>query len=253
MDKKFISIIIVSKNSGSNLKRTFRSIMCQTYTNIEVIIQDGNSSDGSTDFLHNVGTVKFHYSLSRHDFGNVYDARNLAVVKSSGKYIMFMNCGDTFNSVSSLETVVSSLLYSSMYKQIAYGGVFLEPKACYFDRPIRETTYGYYRTVPRCHLFVYSRDLLVKHPFDVSIGEVACDYEHFLWCVLKEGITLKRISKPVLSYSFNSPYEQHEGDDEFIEIELQRIWKRYFSKLRLLLYSSRDFAYVLRRMLLHGK
>ena len=51
MQKPFFSIIVVSLNPGQELRKTVDSILHQTYQDVEIVVKDGGSSDGSIMIL----------------------------------------------------------------------------------------------------------------------------------------------------------------------------------------------------------
>lgn len=87
-----ISVITVSFNRLQELRETFSSIISQTYKNVEYIIIDGASEDGTVDFLHQ-NSVNISYWISEKDAG-IYDAMNKGALVATGDWIIFMNCGD---------------------------------------------------------------------------------------------------------------------------------------------------------------
>lgn len=96
MLREKISIITVCFNAKSSLEKTFRSICEQSYREIEYIIVDGASTDGSLELLQ---SLKQEYSdrdikiISEKDNG-IYDAMNKGLRLASGKYLWFINAGD---------------------------------------------------------------------------------------------------------------------------------------------------------------
>jgi glycosyltransferase involved in cell wall biosynthesis len=66
--------------------------LCQTYTNIEYIIIDAGSEDGTVDVLREYEN-KISYWISEHDNG-IYDAWNKALKKATGDWILFLGAGD---------------------------------------------------------------------------------------------------------------------------------------------------------------
>ena len=90
----FFSIITVVKNDDKNIKKTIYSVSKQTYKNFEYIIIDGNSKDKTlNEIIKNKKNV--NYLLSEDDLG-IYDAMNKGLHKSNGKFIVYLNSGDTF-------------------------------------------------------------------------------------------------------------------------------------------------------------
>ncbi len=87
-----ISVITVVYNAGEMLRRTLDSIKRQTYTNIETIVVDGGSTDGTVDILMNNQDVITRW-VSEPDEG-LYDAMNKGLSMATGDYVWFINAGD---------------------------------------------------------------------------------------------------------------------------------------------------------------
>jgi len=117
-----ISIITINRNNRLGLQSTVRSVIEQNTKSFEYIIIDGCSTDGSVGVIHQYDEF-INYWVSEKDNG-VYHAMNKGIKHAKGKYLMFLNSGDTlFNS-----TVVSELLKSILeykYVDIFYGDVFM--------------------------------------------------------------------------------------------------------------------------------
>ena len=89
-----LSIITVNLNNLEGLKRTYDSIVCQTFTDYEWIVIDGGSTDGSREFIEeHQNTIS--YWCSEPDKG-IYNAMNKGVRHAHGQYCLFMNSGDHF-------------------------------------------------------------------------------------------------------------------------------------------------------------
>lgn len=87
-----VSILIASYNSKESIERTIKSIITQDYPNIELIIVDGLSSDGTQNVLSNYDSY-IDYWISEPDLG-ISDAFNKAVLLSRGDYVNFQGVGD---------------------------------------------------------------------------------------------------------------------------------------------------------------
>jgi glycosyltransferase involved in cell wall biosynthesis len=98
-----ISVITVTFNPGQLLPYTLENIACQTYQNIEVIVVDGASSDGTADFLKNYKKQSIKY-VTESDKG-IYDAMNKGMAMATGDYVIFINAGDGFYENKTLEKV----------------------------------------------------------------------------------------------------------------------------------------------------
>jgi glycosyltransferase involved in cell wall biosynthesis len=104
MQTTFFSIVTVCKNPGISLIETLQSLKMQTYGEFELIVVDGGSADGTVQFLQGSPLVKKY--VSEPDKG-IYDAMNKGITLASGKYIYFLNCGDSFHAANVLENVAS--------------------------------------------------------------------------------------------------------------------------------------------------
>lgn len=96
---KFFSIITICRNNLVELKNTHNSILEQTSNDFEWIVIDGDSTDGTKDWLRQNNDS---LSTSEPDSG-IYDAMNKGISKATGKYLIFMNSGDCFNNENVLE------------------------------------------------------------------------------------------------------------------------------------------------------
>ncbi|MDD1729670.1 MAG: glycosyltransferase [Methanospirillum sp.] len=88
-----VSIVTPSFNKGPYIEETIRSILEQTYPNIEYIIIDGGSTDGTLDILKKYGDrVSW---ISEPDRGQS-DAINKGWMKAKGEIIAYLNADDTY-------------------------------------------------------------------------------------------------------------------------------------------------------------
>lgn len=88
-----ISIITVTFNNIDTIEKTVRSVLDQNYLNLEYIVIDGGSTDGTLSILEKY-KESFHYFQSSKDKG-VFDAMNKGIKKSTGDLVGFVN-GDDF-------------------------------------------------------------------------------------------------------------------------------------------------------------
>jgi glycosyltransferase involved in cell wall biosynthesis len=89
-----LSVITVVYNNVRDIERTILSVLNQTYPNIDYVVIDGDSTDGTMDII-NKYRDRIAKVVSEKDRG-IYDAMNKALTLTSGDYIMFMNSGDEF-------------------------------------------------------------------------------------------------------------------------------------------------------------
>lgn len=91
-----ITVVTVCYNAVNELEKTMLSVLNQTYDNIEYIVIDGGSKDGTVDIIKKYAD-RLAYWVSEPDKG-IYDAMNKGIHAAKGEYLIFMNGGDSFKS-----------------------------------------------------------------------------------------------------------------------------------------------------------
>lgn len=104
---EIVSIVIPTYNRKKTVRRAIESCLEQTYENIEIVICDDQSTDGTYDYLHKIYS---HYSkiklCSTKGYGKGPQvARNIAISNSSGKYVAFLDSDDFLTSSSIVDRV----------------------------------------------------------------------------------------------------------------------------------------------------
>lgn len=89
-----VSIVIPSYNQAQFLETTIRSLLGQDYPNFELILVDGNSTDGSLDIIHRY-VDKFAWWVSEKDNGHA-DALNKGFSHARGEILAWLNSDDTY-------------------------------------------------------------------------------------------------------------------------------------------------------------
>lgn len=243
-DNFVISIITVCLNSIKHIERCIVSVEEQSYKNIEFIIVDGGSSDGTLDVI---GRHKSHISkiISESDSG-IYNAMNKGLKCAGGDIIFFLNSDDYFADNNVLSDVIE----------------------CYRDDPDLEVLYGdQIRTDGNRWSYIKQPDhigrrtlarrtiqhqtIFVRHKVFNDIGgfdenlRIVSDYLWLLELFLVRKCRYKHIARVItimsaLGVSGTTPFET----------ERRRVMKKYFSGLEILLY--RVFPLALRNIMGRG-
>jgi len=102
-----VSVITVVRNGRDAILATMESVFSQSYSNIEYLVIDGASTDGTQEIVSPYAD-RIDVWLSEQD-GGVYAAMNKAVGLATGEFIVFMNCGDVFADDDALSSAMACL------------------------------------------------------------------------------------------------------------------------------------------------
>ena len=111
-----ISVVIVTYNAAGTLQRCLDSIYAQTYPDIEIIVIDGESNDGTIELLK-TNSSRIAYWKSEPDDG-IYDAMNKAIKHAAGEWIYFLGADDVlypdFSSLAAELQDANTIYYGSV-------------------------------------------------------------------------------------------------------------------------------------------
>lgn len=195
-----ITVVTVCFNASAEIEGCLRSVAGQTCRNLEHIIIDGASTDGTLDIVARFPHV--HTVVSEPDRG-IYDAMNKGIRAATGDYILFLNADDRLQSSRSLE------LAAAFIEEAPGGDVY------YGDLEVRGTTGSTYLFRPPSvgDALEFMLDGCLPHQstlarpavFDRTRGfdtryRIAADYDWFLKVLADPEIDVR--SMPVLIGSF---------------------------------------------------
>lgn len=184
-----ITIITVSLNSIKTIENTIHSVLSQDYDNLEYIIQDGNSTDGTIDLIKKYSRIKLYVESD----SGIYDAMNRAKNKATGDFLLFLGADDLLSSNDVLSRVAKSM---SNTDSVHYGNV-LRLRSCQkYDGKFNKLKWGYKNIChqaifyPRCIYlncdysleyklvsdWVYNLDLISKNVKFIYIDEIIAQY-----------------------------------------------------------------------------
>ena len=131
-NKPLITVVTVCYNAVNELEKTMLSVLNQTYDNIEYIVIDGGSKDGTVDIIKKYAD-RLAYWVSEPDKG-IYDAMNKGIKAATGEWINFMNAGDWFYEIHTLSIVFDKAIDAKY--DVVYGDrISSYSKADYVQKP----------------------------------------------------------------------------------------------------------------------
>lgn len=186
-----ISIVTVTYNCVSTIEITIKSIIGQTYPNIEYIIIDGGSTDGTLDIISRYNK-NISYIISEPDKG-IFDAMNKGITQAHGKWINFMNAGDIF--------IFPNVLENIFYREYYNIGVIFGDKVIKLNNNLYQIFAKPFYKVKSIgmginHQCIFVRsDLAKKHPFCLDF-KVSADY-NMIYTLYKQNIKFEYMQQPI--------------------------------------------------------
>lgn len=120
--KLLISVVTVCYNAADTIEKTMLSVLNQTYHDIEYIIIDGGSTDGTVEIIRKYAD-RIAYWVSEPDKG-IYDAMNKGIKVATGEWINFMNAGDEFVDANVLDKLFFAKTVANV--DVIYGNTLMK-------------------------------------------------------------------------------------------------------------------------------
>jgi glycosyltransferase involved in cell wall biosynthesis len=190
-----ISVVTVVFNGKDHLETTIQSVVAQSYTNLEFVIIDGKSTDGTVEIIKRYES-KIARWVSEPDNG-IYDAMNKAVGMVTGKWVIFMNSGDTFFEASTVEKAAEALR-TSPTKLIVYGDAAVKTSRQQWIQYQGGRHFRLERSIIHQSMFI-RRDFLKAHPYTVDFKTMA-DYDSLLSISVPSPAALRHIDQVICVY-----------------------------------------------------
>ena len=195
-----VSIITVVRNAVGKIEPTVRSVLAQDYGNLEYIVIDGLSTDGTVDIINRY-RERIASFVSERDEG-IYDALNKGVLQATGDWIGIMNAGDVFSADDVLSKIFGAtennfccdVIYGDSIS--VSGGV---ESCCKASECIADLEKG---PCYRHGASFVRRDVHRKYLFDLTkrqLLDFALDYEQ-IYRMYKGGVSFRKIPLEVVKY-----------------------------------------------------
>lgn len=221
-----ISVITVCWNCVGEIEKTLKSVLAQTYSNIEYIVIDGASTDGTLDIINRYKS-KISILVSEPDKG-IYNAMNKGVKLATGKWCIFMNAGDKFVS----DNVVSEMFAPNSPKdstKVYYGNttyVYEDgTKQSLKAAPVYPIIQ---RCQPYCHQSAFFNIEDKRSPFFDEQYKIVSDYNTSLWYFAKYGEDAFEYRNILISdFAAFGGASTSENNNQRKSLEFLNVWKHY--------------------------
>lgn len=224
-----VSIITVTYNADKTLEDSIKSVLCQTYKNIEYILIDGGSKDKTNEIIDKYRD-KISYFISEPDNG-IFNAMNKGIKASTGDVLYFLNANDYLFDEEVIKNVVN--FFKRTKSQIVFGDMsFIEDNGTEKERRIySDVDKLFFINECVCHQGIfYKQEVFEKCGlYDESL-KLTADYDLNVNAIvsknLKAGYFPRTIAKFTLGGQSNS---ENEGLKKLAENEKQKIINTYYS------------------------
>lgn len=196
-----LSIITVSYNSAKTIEFTINSVLSQRIPDLEYIIIDGGSTDGTIKIIQGF-REKISIFISEPDMG-IYDAMNKGIRMATGEVIGVLNSDDIYADENVLHDVMQN--FNSDYSIDILFGNLVYVKQDNTDKIVRKwKSQPYFKyffetgnVPPHPSLFVTSKVYNQAGPFDLQFN-LAADYEFMLRIFKKHSFKSKYINRLIV-------------------------------------------------------
>ena len=220
-DKPLISIIIPVLNRVGVLDEALRSVLHQKYENVELVVIDGGSTDGTLELIRKYDACIDIWS-SQPDNG-IYDAMNKGARLAGGDWLYFLGSDD----------VVLNVLHRVAYflrkeNEVYYGDVYLPTMHRIYDG--RFTPYRLMKNnIPHQATF-YPKALFLKHSYELKYKS-AGDYFFNITCYNDRDFAYVYIPVLVAIFDDTGGVSAIDGDPEFDQ-DFNSILKEHFGRFK---------------------
>lgn len=175
-----ISVITITYNAESSIAATLDSVVSQSFGDYEHILIDGSSTDATLAIARKYNHLRI---LSEKDSG-LYDAMNKGLAMARGRYVIFLNAGDSFHSDTTLEKYAERAL---MGDDIIYGDTVIVDShrhiigRRHLTAPRRLTADSFKKGMLICHqAFMVRRELAPQYDLHYRFS---ADYDWTVKCI----------------------------------------------------------------------
>lgn len=225
-----ISVITVCKNVKTEIEKTILSVITQTYHDIEYIIIDGKSTDGTLDVVEKYRN-DISQIISESDTG-LYNAMNKGVKRARGDYLFFLNADDVFMH-DNVVTLVVEALYKNPGIDLLYGDILFlagdTGKIYLHEYFFRDTLQFIQGSIIQQAFFFHKKVFERIGKFNEAY-RICADYEWLIKALIvnKRRISAGHINIPLVTF-YSGGLSTNASSREKHEKERKAVIKEYFS------------------------
>ena len=192
-----VSVITVCYNAIRGIEKTIQSVISQSHDDIEYIVIDGGSTDGTIDVIQKYRD-KIAYFVSEPD-GGIYDAMNKGIRMATGDVVGILNSDDFYTSDDALQKIADAFEENDI--DATYGDIHfvndddLTKMVRYYSSAVFKRSFMRFGLMPAHPSFYCKREVYEKYgAFDTSY-RIAADFENLLRLIFIHRIKMLYIPK----------------------------------------------------------
>lgn len=196
-----ISIITINFNDVEGLKKTMTSVFDQTFSNIEYIVIDGASTDGSKEYIE-TQQDSLAYWVSEPDTG-IYNAMNKGIDKATGEYLLFLNSGDFLYKNEIIDTISKKLGGGN---DLYYGDLLMDYNGSHKESkyPNKLSFSYFYHRGHLPHPATFIKRSLFKRVYKFKEDfKIVSDYDFLVCAVCKHNASYQHLDTIITVYDTN--------------------------------------------------
>lgn len=227
------SVVTVCKNCKDKLISTASSVHQQTFRDFEYIVKDGASTDGTLEACIEIEATKI---ISGADNG-IFNAMNIALNHCSGKYVSFLNAGDTFCDDNVLSVIADDLSTKGDIDFLFGNVVDHSSRRKYVVYPDHPSRFFLYAN-GICHqVWFVKRSLYLRLGKFDETKPIGGDYLFLLKSLVKEKVPFRHVNCFIANYE-GSGVSSNKRLMKESEKERQKVREDLFCYIECILYDS---------------
>jgi glycosyltransferase involved in cell wall biosynthesis len=208
------SIITVCYNASATISETIASVLGQTYRDLEYIVVDGKSTDGTVEILRGIKDERMKF-VSEKDSG-IYNAMNKGLRMASGDYLIFLGADDTFFDNKVLERVAAKLPGDG---SVVYGDIMLKTRQKLYNGAFTRWTWGHRNISHQC--IFYPKAVYTRYQYDEKYRSTA-DWDYNLRLLI-DHVPFTYIGETVCTFNDADGLSSSTEDYDFLKVRRQMV------------------------------
>jgi putative colanic acid biosynthesis glycosyltransferase len=202
-----ISVITVCWNDIKGLQQTFQSLREQDSNDFEWRVIDGNSSDGTIEWLRKNHRLRGGW-ISEPDNG-IYDAMNKGIGAAAGEYVLFMNSGDLFAGPDVISRLIRAIGREQAPPDFVFGDALdIDERGKPHYRKALNVSNIKYGMITRHQAMLYRRGLVVHEQYS-SRFKLSGDYSLTASILMKDNVKVLQVDFPICRFYLGGAHDEN--------------------------------------------